>query len=54
MIHNYKMTEYTFTNGVETFTETMGEFCEKYNLYKSNVCSMIAGRNKSVLGWVLQ
>ncbi len=54
MVHNYKMTEYTFTNGVEVFTGTMSEFCEKYNLFKSNVCHMISGKNKSVRGWVLQ
>jgi hypothetical protein len=50
--YNYDGTKYNFIHkDNKTFFGTMCEFSEKYNLPKSNICSMLKGRLKSVKGW---
>ena len=50
--YNYNKTIYEFIHDDDTtFEGTMIEFCENYNLDKSNVCNLINRKNKSVHGW---
>lgn len=52
--YNYNTKKYSFNhkNG-DIYSGTVIEFCEKYNLFKTNVYNMIYGKTKSVKGWKL-
>lgn len=54
--YKYNHVNYTFVNiqTKDSFLGTMGDFCDRFELGKPNVCNMIHGKRKSVNDWVLQ